>query len=578
MLTRLAIEWSSTLVGKRLSALRQESGRRFRLVFATESEDFSLVVCLDHGNPWIGEQVRRWQGPRWSPDPFVGLAANALVARRLDRVVKDPVDRTLRLDLGDGRGLAIELAPHGANMVLLGERETVVAALRRSKGEHERLTPGRPFFPRGFPSGRVDPFCVDPEAVDAALAVRTSLGEPTAEALQRQVVGVGSVGAALVVEEHLATGRSPGIVLRERLDAILAGTTEVLIEGPDDPSTAFAQDTFDAERFRLLPWRPVSERSGQRLFARDGPAATAGFFYEARGATERVHARIEALGGILRGELSRAREAERKVREGLRSFEDPERHRLMGDALLASLSFARRSGDVVIVPDPYDPGGREIVIPAPPNRSLAQVADELFQKQRRSRRGLATAGARAEALMRRASRLEALLVVHERVAGEAGASDLEAEMRAEGLPVGLVGSTRAARAAARVAGPRLDGVRMVTSAEGWAILVGRTARDNDRLTFKIAAPDDIWLHAAGVPGAHVVIRNPDRRASAPAGTLAEAARLALWYSEARSEAAGDVQWTRRKNVRRARGGTSGMVVLKRFETIRVRAQRPPEGT
>jgi len=352
VLTRLAIEWSSTLVGARLSALRQDSGERFRLVFATESEDLSLIVCLDPRHPWIGEDVRRWGGPRWSPNPFVAVAASALVGRRLDRVVKDPADRTLRLDLGDGRGLAIELVPHGANLVLLGERETVVAALYRTKGGHERLTPGHPFSPRGFPTGRFDPFRVDPEAVDAALALYTSLGEPTAEALQRQVVGVGPVGAALVVEEHLATGRSPGTILRERLDRILEGAAEVLIEGPDDPSIALEQDEFDAARYRLLPWRPVSERSGLRLFARDGPAATAAFFHEARGAAERVHARIAALGGILRGELGRTRDAERKVREGLRSFEDPERHRLMGEALLASLSFARRSGAVVIVPVP----------------------------------------------------------------------------------------------------------------------------------------------------------------------------------------------------------------------------------
>jgi predicted ribosome quality control (RQC) complex YloA/Tae2 family protein len=578
VLTRLAIEWSSTLVGTRLRALSQESGERFRLVFASGSTELSVVVCLDPKHPWIGAVVRRWEGPRWSPDPFVALAARALAGRRLDRVVKDPADRTLRLDLGEGRGLVIELAPHGANLILVGEGDTVVAALHRPKGARERLTPGRPFSPRGFPTGRLDPFRADPEAIDAALAVRTSLGESTAEALQRHVVGVGSVGAALVVEEHLATGRSAGTILRRRLDEILRGAAEVLIEGQDDPSITFERGAFDAAGYRLLPWRPLFLCPGRRLFARDGPAATAAFFHEARGAAERVHGRIVALGGILRGELSRAREAERKVREALRSFEDPERHGFLGEALLASLSFARRSGEVVIVPDPYDPGGREIAIPAPPNRSLAQVADDLFQRQRRSRRGLAEAGARAEALLRRASRLEALLVVHERAKSEEGATGLEAEMRAEGIPVGLVKPTRAARAAAWIAGPRLDGVRMITSGDGWTILVGRTGRDNDRLTFKIAAPDDIWLHAAGVPGAHVVIRNPDRRASAPAGTLAEAARLALWFSEARSEGAGDVQWTRRKNVRRARGGSSGMVILKRFETIRVRAQRPTEDT
>jgi predicted ribosome quality control (RQC) complex YloA/Tae2 family protein len=248
----------------------------------------------------------------------------------------------------------------------------------------------------------------------------------------------------------------------------------------------------------------------------------------------------------------------------------------MGEALLAGLGIASRSGDVVVVPDPYDPGGREIVIPAPAGRTLAQVADDLFRRHRRSLRGLTAAGARAELLMARASRLETLIAVQQRTTDTAGAEALEADMRAEGLPVGLVGPTRVARAAARATAPRLDGVRMITSTDGWTILVGRTGADNDRLTFKIAAPDDIWLHAAGVHGAHVIIRNPDRRAAAPAATIAEAARLALWFSDARSEAAGDVHWTRRKHVRRARGGTSGMVVVKRFETIRVRPQPPKE--
>ena len=116
---------------------------------------------------------------------------------------------------------------------------------------------------------------------------------------------------------------------------------------------------------------------------------------------------------------------------------------------------------------------------------------------------------------------------------------------------------------------------MITSKDGWTILVGRTGSDNDKLTFKLAAPDDLWLHAAGVPGAHVVIRNPDRKPSVPSATLAEAAALALWFSDARSEQGADVMWTRRKNVRRAKGGSSGKVVIKRFETIRTRAHPPP---
>jgi len=563
VLTRIAVEWSSTLVGARLASLTQESGERFRLVFAAETEEVPVVASFSAAGPWIGASSRRWDGPLWSPEPWVHPAAHALVGRRLDRVVKDPADRFLRMDFGAGWGLALELAPQRSNFIVLGENQSVVAALRHSKGARTRLTPGQPWSPPGFPEGRLDPFAASADEIDRVLQEGRNSGESVVDSLRRQLLGIGPTAAELAAEEHLATGRSIGVVLRERLDAVLRGESEVLFE------------LGDASAGRLLPWRPLAEPGDLRLIARGGPAETAAAYYETRDREQRVHARIASLGGILRSELNRTRQAERKVLLGMKSFDDPDRHRVMGEALLAGLAGARRAGEVVIVPDPYEEG-KELAIPAPRDRPLTRVADELFARHRRAQRGRAAAQARATMLSRRASRLEALLVTHERVVEESAADALETEMRAERLPVGLVGATKARRAAARVSGPELTGVRIVTSPDDWTILVGRTGRDNDKLTFKIAAPDDIWLHAAGVPGAHVVIRNPDRKASAPAATLTAAAGLALWFSDARSQGTADVQWTRRKNVRRAKGGTSGMVVLKRFETVRVRAHPPPE--
>ncbi len=577
VLTRLAVEWTSRLVGTRLESLRQESGERFHLGFASERRGFTLVISLDSSVPWIGEAIRGFDGRRWSPHSFAVSAAHDLVGRSLERIAKDPADRTLRLVFADGRGLAIELTPHRPNLVLLGDGGMIASSLRPGRGDEERLTPGRPWRAREFPAARQDPFQAEPDAIDAVVSVGTALGETPGETLTKRFVGLGPTGVELLAEEQAATGRSLGVIVRTRLDSVLQGVAEVLIEAPKDPSEATDRGESDAASLRLLPWRPDATRVGRGLFTLERAGATAALFHEALEGAARARSRIGTLGGILRGELDRAERAEKKVRESLLSFDDPDRHGLMGEALLAGLSVARRAGDVIVVPDPYDAAGSEIEIPAPPHRSLVQVADDLFRLQRRSRRGLASAAARVATLRRRALRLEALLAVHRLTIDAAGAATLEAAMREEGLAVGLVGPTRAARATERRAGPRLAGVRMITSTDGWTILVGRSGPDNDRLTFKIAAPDDIWLHAAGVHGAHVVIRNPDRRATVPAATLAEAARLALWFSDARSEAAADVHWTRRKNVRRARGGASGMVVLKRVETIRARSQPPPAG-
>lgn len=230
----------------------------------------------------------------------------------------------------------------------------------------------------------------------------------------------------------------------------------------------------------------------------------------------------------------------------------------------------------MLVPDPYDPEGRPVEIPATPGLPLTQVANDLFARGRRAKRGAATAAERAETLAARGGRLESLLLLHERAGSVEEAAALEEAMRGEKLAIGLARPTRAARAAALASPPKLEGVRMIASSDGWTILVGRTGKDNDRLTFKIAAPDDFWLHASGVPGAHVVIRNPDKKASVPETTLREAARAAAWFSDRRSDGMVEVQWTRRKYVRRARGSAAGRVILKRFEAVQVRPQAPPE--
>ena len=73
----------------------------------------------------------------------------------------------------------------------------------------------------------------------------------------------------------------------------------------------------------------------------------------------------------------------------------------------------------------------------------------------------------------------------------------------------------------------------------------------------------------------MVVRNPERRGEPDGPTLAEAAALAAWYSEGRTDGAVDVQWTRRKYVRKARGGSPGAVLLKRFRTVRATPGHPP---
>lgn len=116
--------------------------------------------------------------------------------------------------------------------------------------------------------------------------------------------------------------------------------------------------------------------------------------------------------------------------------------------------------------------------------------------------------------------------------------------------------------------PGRAGYRTVV-VDGWEILVGKGARENDELTFRVAEPNDIWLHAAGYAGSHVVIRNPDRQ-EVPREVLRRAAELAVFNSKAR-EARGkvDVHVCRAGEVRKVRGAPAGQVQLARWDTVKV---------
>lgn len=119
----------------------------------------------------------------------------------------------------------------------------------------------------------------------------------------------------------------------------------------------------------------------------------------------------------------------------------------------------------------------------------------------------------------------------------------------------------------------------IVDIEGFEVLIGKAAADNDYLTLKVAKPLDLWLHVAGVPGSHVVVRNPDKLPEIPKLVIERAAEYAAFYSKAR-EARGKVEvhvcWA--SDVRKQRGAPAGEVQLRRWDRIKVypRALEKPD--
>jgi predicted ribosome quality control (RQC) complex YloA/Tae2 family protein len=109
--------------------------------------------------------------------------------------------------------------------------------------------------------------------------------------------------------------------------------------------------------------------------------------------------------------------------------------------------------------------------------------------------------------------------------------------------------------------------------EGFTVLVGKGDADNDALTFRVGEPHDFWLHVAGTPGSHVVVRNPDRLEELPRPVLERAAELAAWHSKSRgARGKVEVHVCRVADVSKPRGYAPGEVRLRRWDAVRVYAR------
>jgi predicted ribosome quality control (RQC) complex YloA/Tae2 family protein len=102
---------------------------------------------------------------------------------------------------------------------------------------------------------------------------------------------------------------------------------------------------------------------------------------------------------------------------------------------------------------------------------------------------------------------------------------------------------------------------------GLEVRVGRNSKANDELTLQHCAPDDIWLHARAVGGAHVVLRWSDPANNPPKLDLEQAAALAALHSKARHAGVVPIDWTRRKYVRKPRQAPPGSVLVERVKTV-----------
>ncbi len=230
-----------------------------------------------------------------------------------------------------------------------------------------------------------------------------------------------------------------------------------------------------------------------------------------------------------------------------------------GELLKANLGTIRKGADRITVTDYFDEQLPEVSIPLDPTKSPQGNMDDYFRKQRKYVAAERELKPRIQQAARDMERLRGELLALERGTWTPPAplsSDTVASARVKTHPGQRLSETRR--------GP----FRRFISSDGLPIFVGRNAKENDELTFGLAKSDDLWLHARGTPGSHVVVRL-GKGTDPPPETIRDAATLALLYSDLKKSGKGDVIYTRRKWVKKAKGQAPGAVIVTQEKSLHV---------
>lgn len=229
-----------------------------------------------------------------------------------------------------------------------------------------------------------------------------------------------------------------------------------------------------------------------------------------------------------------------------------------GELIKANLGSIKTGMNCITLVDYYDDALPEVTLPLDNTKSGQGNMDDYFKKHRKhlaAERELKPRIAQAE------RDLDAL---------RQEMTSIEQGMWTEPLPstTARTASRPASRTQKESSEQRRGSFRRFISTDGLPIFVGRNARENDELTFGLAKSDDLWLHARGTPGSHVLVRL-GKGTDPPPETLRDAATLALLYSDLKKSGKGEVIYTRRKWVKKAKGQAPGAVIVTQERSLHI---------
>ena len=536
---------------------------RDELVFLLRKKGFAkrLLITAKPGSARIHFTENKYENPP-SPPMFCQLLRKHLSSARLIDVTQSGLERVAELhfsatnEMGDRINLKLicELIGNQSNIILVNEDGHIIESVRHSDVEtaSRLILPGAVYeYPPS--QNKINPIKNDVKTVCSKISVADN-------EIWKALLSVVDGFSPLVCREientynSIKTDKYDQSALEKAINTVLTSLKGIAI-----PTVLFKEDGAPYD-FSYIDINQYSTKFTKKSY--NSCCELLDAFYTAKDTDARIKSAAHDIIKLITNLKART---EKKLALRLRELadcKDRENLRIYGELLKANLYSIENGASFAEVPNYYDENMALIRIPLNPALSPSKNAEKYFKDYKKS-----YAAEQALTQLTKSDREELIYFdsVLESISRCTALAEIS-EIREELQNAGYIKKVFTKRK--NTAMPQFKEFK---STEGYRILVGKNNTQNDYITTKLSAKNDLWFHTKNIPGSHVVVMCGGDEVSDE--TVIFAATLAANNSNASNSSNVPVDYTYIKNVKKPAGAKPGMVIYTTNKTVYVTPER-----
>jgi predicted ribosome quality control (RQC) complex YloA/Tae2 family protein len=476
---------------------------------------------------------------------------------RIDQISLHPTDREIVFLLADRRSMKAQLFGSRANVFLTNDKGVIIDSFLNKSIDTGRSSAKR--------TDGIDPR--SPEIFAQAVSTGDAVSIDIRSRLKTVLPRFGSVLIAeLLLRSGIEGTREAPTLSDTEITRLARVSSEMISELTGAPSPRIYFDGSTPLRFSIISLRSFEQYRYQLYDTISEGIRT---YIGTRQKTLSFQREYDAIQKAVNKELERIQTTLGKIDSENITPEFADELELKAELLMAHLPEVHKGMQDALLENVLQRQGPPVAVALDPHLTPAKNAERYFEKAKRARRTMGEQREQKQSLLNKRARLQAVASELESIESSSDLEDFKNAHREILDHIGIKApqSTRTAR-------EHLPPFRIFAVTGGFQVWAGKSGENNDLLTTRYTAKNDLWFHARGAGGSHVVLKVGTGKGEISKRAIEETAAIAAYYSKMKNSKLVPVSMCEGKFVRKPKGAPAGTVTIDREKTIFVEPRLP----